>query len=170
MNDEDIIAGILEREGSTYTDHPQDRGGPTKYGITQATLTSYRGTNVTPEDVKALTEYEARAIYRKRYLSGPGFDRLEPLALRTVMVDFGVNSGPATATRALQKALGVAVDGVCGPDTIQAAAQQDGKRLAVLVCANRIRFLGRLITGDPAQAVFAAGWLNRVADLIQEIA
>ena len=37
MTDDDIIDGIIRREGSTYTNDPADPGGPTKYGITLAT-------------------------------------------------------------------------------------------------------------------------------------
>ena len=30
---EEMIDDILKREGSAYTDHPKDRGGPTRYGV-----------------------------------------------------------------------------------------------------------------------------------------
>ena len=40
----DCLEKILEREGwPKYTDHPDDRGGPTKGGITLGTLRSWRG-------------------------------------------------------------------------------------------------------------------------------
>nr|WP_222532573.1 glycosyl hydrolase 108 family protein [Azospirillum sp. 412522] len=40
---EAIIDTILRREGwPRYTDRPSDRGGPTKGGITLATLTNWR--------------------------------------------------------------------------------------------------------------------------------
>ncbi len=32
MGIEDIISGVIGREGSDYTHHPSDRGGPTKFG------------------------------------------------------------------------------------------------------------------------------------------
>ena len=166
---EEMIDDILKREGSAYTDHPKDRGGPTRYGVTQATLAEYRGRAVTPLEVAALNEAEARAIYRKRYIADPGFAQIVSDDLRTVLVDFGVNSGPSAAIRALQRCLGVAVDGVLGPKTAEAANARIGKSLAVAVCAARIRFLGRLITDDPAQATFAAGWMNRVAALLEAL-
>ena len=49
MTDSEIISAILVREGGgRYTDVPADRGGPTKYGITQAALAEYRATRSRP--------------------------------------------------------------------------------------------------------------------------
>ena len=169
MSDDDILNEILAREGSAYTDHPSDRGGPTRWGITLATLTDHRDGTVTADDVKNLTEAEARTIYRKRYISAPGFDEIESMELRAALVDFGVNSGPAAAVRALQRVLGLKVDGILGPMTREAANSSNGRSLAVRVHCNRMRFLGRLITDFPSQAVFAAGWLNRVASQIESL-
>ena len=36
-----IIDGLIVAEGG-YVDHPADRGGPTKYGITRKTLAAWR--------------------------------------------------------------------------------------------------------------------------------
>ena len=71
---EAIIDTILRREGwPRYTNRPSDRGGPTKGGITLATLASWRKRPVTATDVAALDEAEVRAIYRARYIEEPGF-------------------------------------------------------------------------------------------------
>ena len=35
-----IIKEIIRREGG-YVNHPNDRGGPTKYGVTHKTLSRY---------------------------------------------------------------------------------------------------------------------------------
>lgn len=100
MTVEDVITGILDREGG-YVDHKDDRGGPTKFGITAATLGIWRhlGRQASRSEVQSVQEPEARAIYYKRYVMDPGFDHLgfEPLVAQ--MVDFGVNSGPARAVR-----------------------------------------------------------------------
>jgi lysozyme family protein len=44
---------VLRREGG-FVDHPADRGGPTKYGITQRTLGHYLGRAVDRAEVEAL--------------------------------------------------------------------------------------------------------------------
>lgn len=169
MNDRAIIDAILVREAG-FVDHPDDKGGATNFGITQATLAAHRGRGVTVEDVRGLTEQEARAIYLHRYITAPGFGLVTDDTLRATLVDYGVHSGPAAAVKALQRALGVKVDGVLGPVTLVAANQRDGRRLALSVLAGRLRHIGRIITDSPSQAVFAAGWMNRVADQVEDIA
>lgn len=125
-----VLDGIIKSEGG-YVDHPSDRGGATKYGITLATLASWRGKTVTKQDVKNLTEAEAREIYYHRYVVAPKFDQIFKLDAKVgyELIDAGVLSGPAVPSRWLQRALNVlnrratlypdiAVDGVLGPKTI----------------------------------------------------
>jgi hypothetical protein len=56
-------------------------------------------------EVKALTETEARAIYRQQYITGPGFEVITHLALLHLLVDAGVHSGPKRAVQWLQSVL-----------------------------------------------------------------
>jgi len=35
------------------------------------------------------------------------------------------------------------------------------------VLGQRLRHLGRLITHDPKQSAFAAGWMNRMAEFVE---
>lgn len=175
MTDDDIITEVLAREGGAkFTNNPADRGGPTKFGITLAALASWRGlplANVTAADVETMGEDEARLIYRARYIKGPGFDAIESPELRSVVVDCGVNHGPKNAIRMLQRALGaVEDDGWLGDLTLHVANESNGRVTALRVCAERARFFGRLISADHSQAIFAAGWMNRVADQIKALA
>ena len=168
MTDKEIIDDILVREGSAYTNVPGDRGGPTKFGITQATLAAWRKTAVLPTDVQLLTEDEARAIYQHRYIIDPGFSHIADDALRVAVIDAGVNSGPGTATFWLQKALGVSGDGVLGVKTLGALDHSDPYRVLVRFVAQRVKYLGRLVTDSPAQAKRAAGWLSRAVSFIEK--
>jgi len=161
-----MLGQILRREGG-YVDHPADRGGPTNFGITQATLAAWRGGTVTAADVSTLTENEARSIYTKRYWHDPGFDRVPGEDLQALLFDAAVNHGPKQAVRLLQAAVGVEQDGVIGPDTLAAVPRMDQRRVAIRVIAARIRLFGRIISNDHSQAVFAAGWANRIAELIE---
>ena len=168
-----ILDDVIRREGRRFTSDPADRGGPTKFGITQATLSAWRGSQVTADDVRRLAEAEARDIYQRRYVEGPGFDTL-PDPLRAQVVDDGVLSGPRTAVRDLQRAstLGgerIAVDGRLGPQT-RAAVERCGARVTharlIQVRAERI---ARLVQRDPAQARFLRGWLRRVTAFVEDL-
>lgn len=176
-----LIDGILKREGwPKYTDHPADRGGPTKGGITLRTLTAWRGRPCTAADVAALTEEEVRAIYRRQYVEQPGFDRITDPALRELVVDAGVLHGQPTAALWLQRAVNaaagralVAVDGKAGPQTMAAVARLPAAILGLLMVAERVRGTGRIVSDDARcrgrtedQALNAAGWANRTADLL----
>ena len=168
MTDEAIIDGILKREGG-FVNHPADRGGPTKFGITQATLASYWGHPATMSDVQALDEATARQIYRSRFITGPGFHTIHDDALRSLVVDMSVNHGPGKATRMLQEVLGVEVDGTFGPQTAAALVAADPFKIRVKLTADRVRFYGHLISLDPSQAIFAAGWCNRAAEFVEAL-
>ena len=130
MTTGEILDEVLRREGG-YVDHPHDRGGPTHYGITRATLAGWRKAAVTAEDVQRLTEAEARAIYQRQYVEAPGFDQIVDPRLRALLVDYGVHSGPRRAIMDLQRAAGVTVDGTIGPQTL-AAVDLAGFDLPVL--------------------------------------
>ena len=160
------IDTILKHEGSAFTNHPRDRGGPTKYGITQKTLAAWRSRAVSVRDVRTLTEQEARDIYENLYISRPGFDRIHDARVQGLVIDCGVHVGTATATRWLQKAAGVKVDGCVGPVTLRAVNSGKPEALYKKVLAARLRHYGRIITDNPSQSAFAAGWLNRAATFV----
>jgi lysozyme family protein len=154
-----IIDGILEAEGGFVND-PRDRGNATNFGITLATLSVARGRAATVEDVKDLTADEARTIYRDRYILRPGFGNL-PEPLRTEVVDHGVLSGTATATRDLQLAVGVVVDGVLGPVTRAAVEAADIQALTLRLIRERTLRLAQIVIANPSQIAFLRGWLRR---------
>lgn len=168
MTDKDIIDGILQHEGSAYTNVPGDRGGPTRYGITLKTLAAWRKVPVLPTDVQLLTEEQARAIYADLYIKRPRYDLIKDDLLRALVVDCGVNSGVRAATRWLQQALGVVTDGSIGPTTLATLDAIPPAAVYLRLCAIRVRFYGTIISHDPSQAAFAAGWANRVAQFIEQ--
>lgn len=171
MTDEVVIERIIAREGG-FVDHPSDRGGPTKWGITRDTLERWRGHVVTTEDVAQLTKDEAKQILRFRYIVQPGFDHLDDDRLRAIVVDAAVHSGPRQATILLQRALDVDDDGVLGPVTLAAANGLDDDALrGVLVrtLTERLRFLVELVVKSPDQLAFLKGWTERVVLQIEAV-
>jgi lysozyme family protein len=102
VNFEPYIDAILAAERG-YVDHPDDRGGPTNYGITQAVARA----NGYDGDMRDLPESLAREIYRRRYIVEPGFDRVATISpeIAGELIDTGVNMGPARATEFFQRLL-----------------------------------------------------------------
>lgn len=176
MDIDTLINAVIEREGD-YGNHPADRGGPTRFGITEsvARAQGYAG------DIRALPRAEATAIYRRLYWLRPGYDRLatQMPAIAAELFDCGVNMGPATATGFLQRALnaiggdtspGLAIDGALGPATFAAIdafrTRRGAAGEAVLLKAVRALRAERYIAlteSRPADRAFAYGWIaNRI--------
>lgn len=164
---DNLITHVIEREGG-YVNHAADRGGPTNWGITQGTLTAWRGHPVSAADVQALTQDEARKIYRANYFRGLE-DVTDPKVLE-FLFDYAVNSGTSRAVTALQKVLGVTADGAWGPKSKAALAAVDQAKLYWPLVCERLDFYLRIIGRDPSQAVFAAGWANRIVPFWKQAA
>src|SRR5690606_34200226 len=123
---ESIIDDIIRREGTAYTEHPSDRGGPTKYGITQRAWDDYWTRQYVEDDrriplpagVRDITAQHARAFYRHEHVIP--FMWISHRGLRDLVIDSSVNHGQHLTVRWLQSAAGVTVDGIVGPITTQA--------------------------------------------------
>jgi lysozyme family protein len=159
---EHAVSIVLRHEGG-FVQHPSDPGGATKFGIARKTLSLARGRPASVEDVRALTEAEAIAIYRKLYWAAMRADELPP-GLDLAVLDLAVHSGPKRAAAMLQTILGVAADGIVGPATLAAARQADILLAIRRLTLARLRFLRRLATWP----VFGRGWRRRVLAVERE--
>jgi lysozyme family protein len=164
-----LINEIINREGRKFTNRPADKGGPTKFGITQKTLAWYRKSPVSAKEVEELSEDEARAIYQELFIDKSPFNNLRP-ALRDMLIDWSVTSGTDDPTVAVQNLLNehgqqIKVDGVFGPKTNAAFVSflaNWGETYAYnkLIDA-RVMFYAGLVVKDPSQLVFLKGWIIR---------
>ncbi|MGI9501033.1 MAG: glycoside hydrolase family 108 protein [Geminicoccaceae bacterium] len=166
-----MISDIIRREGG-FVDHPADRGGPTRYGITHKTLARYLGRDVAREDVRRLSRELAAEIYRRAYYLEPRIDAL-PSSVRAILFDSAVNHGPRRAVRFLQAVLNAAgfgplgIDGLAGPKTRRQAKRAEktmGPWLLAALAEERRMFYRLIVERDPSQHVFLKGWMNRVAE------
>lgn len=171
------LDAILKREAwPAYSNRTADKGGPTKGGITLDTLIAWRGRPQTIADLQALTESEARLIYRLRYIKPWEF--VTDDALFAVLVDYAVTSWHDDPTKALQEYLKVSVDGILGPITKAGTLTADPRVLRDYVLTHRIRKFVDLALNDPPMRMFIAqhpeaqvrnlrGWINRVTDMMR---
>lgn len=177
----DIIDEILAREGTTYTDRPDDKGGPTCCGITLETLRAYRApADTSIDDLRKLDPATARAVYQHVYIDVPGFGHITDPSLQALVVDAGVQHGQEEAAKMLQRAAGVTADGRLGAVSLSVVNSHDPVPLRMLVCGARIRLYGALVSHDPElalakshgyelQADNALGWANRIAQFVEVI-
>lgn len=171
-----LIDGVIAREGG-YSDHPADRGGATRWGITQvvARAQGYTG------DMRLLPRAQAVAIYRQLYWEEPRLDAVARIAPRLAaeLFDTGVNMGPAVAAGFLQRALNalnrggrdyadLRIDRTIGPATLGAlrafARARGAEGEAVLIRAVEAlqgeRYIA-LSESRPANEAFVYGWIAR---------
>jgi lysozyme family protein len=148
---------LLGHEGG-YSDHRDDPGGKTRYGITEAVAreVGYRG------NMRELPLDLAQRIYKDRYWDAVQAENL-PADIRYAVFDAAVNSGVAQAAKWLQRACGVKDDGVVGPLTIRAANALHPEGLKRKMLAQRLRFMATL----PNWPAFGRGWANRISDLLE---
>lgn len=157
-----VIDDVLVREGGAkVTNDSQDAGGRTQFGISE------RSNPEAWADGK-VTEREAREIYLKKYVVGPGFHRIPPSHkhTQTQLIDFFVLSG-YEATIKLQEILKVKADGIFGSKTLAAMLGTDDRTLNNLLMAARVRMIGRIVKKTPSQLKWINGWLERATSFLK---
>ena len=152
------LAETLRHEGG-WSDHPKDPGGATMKGVTLDTYRRWRP-GATKAQLRAITDAEVAAIYRKGYWDAVNADDL-PAGLDLVAFDGAVNSGPSRGAKWLQAGVGAKQDGKIGPATIAAARAYDTRTAVNRACDARLAFLKTLGTWP----TFGKGWSRRVASV-----
>ncbi|ANZ50079.1 putative peptidoglycan domain protein [Erwinia phage vB_EamM_Parshik] len=174
---EGIIAAKVNIEAG-YVNNPNDLGGPTNFGITQATAreNGYTG------DMRNLTRQMALDIYKKGWWDRMRLDRIlawNPL-LADRMFDFGINAGRANCIKSLQRILNVlnrqgklyadiSADGGIGPATMTAlegflkARGTDGfNRLMFALTSHQVSYYTEISEKRVQNEEFTYGWYDRV--------
>lgn len=178
MTIENLIDNVIAIEGD-YSNHPADRGGPTRWGVTEAVARAhgYEG------DMRHFPRSEAARIYKRKYWQRPGFDKINRQApkLAEEMFDTGINMGPGIAIGFLQRSLNVlnrngrdysdiAVDRQIGSLTLRALEAYLNKRganceavmLKAIESLQGARYI-KLAEKRRANEAFLFGWLaNRI--------
>lgn len=189
MNYELIIDEVIRKErgsGDGYVDHPNDRGGPTKDGITEvvARANGWQGS------MRELPDALVRKIYRNRYIVEPKFDLVAVIDENVgfELIDTGVNMGPVRAAGFFQEWLNgfnmqgsryhdVMVDGRVGEVTLDAFRKYrrwrgaEGALVMVyaLNCSQGAKYL-EFTQNQETQEDFLYGWVRaRVMEQLQGI-
>jgi lysozyme family protein len=159
---------VLRWEGG-FVDRPDDPGGRTNRGITQAVYNDWRVKKGLPAaDVASISDADVNAIYEANYWLPPRCEALgNPLAL--VQFDTAVNMGVRRAVRLLQTAIDCPVDGAFGSGTLKAFESCNRTATVTRYCDEREAYYRRLAVSKPDLAVFLKGWLNRLNALRRQV-
>lgn len=169
---------VMKSEGG-WANHPKDKGGKTRYGITEGTLAAaYSKGIVSYATLGKLTPEDAKKIYYDMFYSRYGWDKVQWF-INYLGFDATVNHGIGGAARIFQSAMNtyapsvkpkLVEDGKWGPKTearllelwSEEASEKDLKKFASIYLLRRKKFYDGIISNNPSQRVFLKGWYNRL--------
>ncbi|WP_265556602.1 glycoside hydrolase family 108 protein [Serratia grimesii] len=160
------ITFVLGKEGG-YVNDPTDKGGETKYGISDRRdgiadgMTDVDGDNKPDTRIKDLTLEQASQIYFRDYWY-PSYCKDWPDGISLLVFDSAVQHGAKKAISLLQDAVGVTADGIVGPKTTVAVISADPEWLLTRYLLRRARYYADIIKANPSQAKYLNGWFNRL--------
>jgi len=163
---------VLRWEGG-YSNHPNDPGGETNFGITHKVYDKWRRAQGLPKrSVKLIDKSEVSEIYETLYWERsrcPDFKAYNVLAI--VHFDTAVNMGRVRAAKTLQEAVGANADGQIGPKTLAAvdlACRPAALPVMAGYCDIRERVYRWIAANRDGADVFLKGWMNRLNALRAE--
>ena len=167
-----------------YVDHPNDRGGATKYGISYSFVKDTGNVEffdmngdlkIDKRDIQLLTFEKAVEAYKKYFWDVFELDDIEENEKAFLVFDAAVNHGIKGAAKLVQRALNVCgcslkVDGIYGPKTKKALQDCAVEDFIAAFQSKRTSLYQAIVANNPSQKVFLNGWLNRVKWTYQDIA
>jgi lysozyme family protein len=155
--DSAIVKTLAREGGAKITEDPKDKGGLTKYGISQR---SYPLVNI-----RALTEEQARRIYKTDFWDKVRGDDVQSQPVAEALFDTAVNMGAVTAIRLAQYSVGIQpADGVLGPQSLAGLnAVPEHEFLANLTLGKIARYVN-ICLKDGSQQRFLLGWVRRALE------
>lgn len=169
MTARDAVARSIARFEGGESNHPDDRGGWTRFGLTYREFARLRP-GKGEADFRALTRDDVIDIITEEWALKPGYWRIVDQWVMWAVIDFAIHSGPLAATRALQRAADVEPDGLFGRQTEWAVNGTNPERLFRRLMAERIDYLVMLVVRDASQRSFLRGWMTRATALLREAA
>lgn len=163
---------ILKWEGG-YVNDPADRGGATNKGVTIATWKQVGydkdgDGDIDVADLKLLTDKEVcEKVLKPHYWDRWKADQIKSQSVANILVDWVWGSG-VYGIKIPQRILGVKVDGIVGPQTLNAVNARNPKELFNLIKAERVEYINRICETRPLNKKFKRGWLNRLNSIKYE--
>ena len=149
-----IVKTLAREGGAKFTDDADDKGGATKYGISQSAYPQL--------DIRNLTEHQARDIYKRDYWDRLCGDEIDSQVIAEILFDTCVNMGVRTGSRLVQIALGIEpVDGIIGPESLRVINSADEHTLVANFTLAKVARYAHICNQDRTQTKYLLGWINR---------
>lgn len=151
---EQAFAYLLKDEGG-FSNEKNDKGGATRWGITRSTLSKWRNQPVSIDEMKNLSQAEAKDIYRAWYWHASGCDKIDHNGIATAMFDVAVVRGVSVPVDyALKICKGVSIN------------QMDPKVFIAEFHTLVVQGFTAIAARNQSQQRFLQGWINRADRLI----
>nr|WP_113865498.1 N-acetylmuramidase [Brenneria salicis]NMN90548.1 putative secretion activating protein [Brenneria salicis ATCC 15712 = DSM 30166]RBP64878.1 putative peptidoglycan binding protein [Brenneria salicis ATCC 15712 = DSM 30166]RLM31594.1 peptidoglycan-binding protein [Brenneria salicis ATCC 15712 = DSM 30166] len=160
------VTFVLGKEGG-YVNDPTDKGGETKFGVSDLRdgvadgMTDIDGDKKPDVRIKDLTLEQASQIYYRDYWY-PAYCNDWPDGISLIVFDSAVQHGVKKALQLLQDAAGVTADGIVGPKTTAAVISADPEWLLTRYLLRRARYYADIIKSNTSQGKYLNGWFNRL--------
>ena len=164
---DEAYPSIIKWETMQFTNKPNDKGGPTKGGITLKRLMEWRGRDCNAVDVELLTEEEIHDIYKHDW-NAIRLSEINSQRLAEALYHCQTMSGSGEAIVLLQRAINSIVPGRVGEDrilgsgTIAVCNLLNEEDLIKAYHDKRIWLIDQIVTNNPSQKEFENGWINRI--------
>lgn len=175
---------VFKWEGG-LSDHPADRGGVTKFGVSLAFFKDCGfdvdgDGDIDADDIRKLTLDQAKTVFDNEFWKKSRCDEFGPYSA-FALFHSGVNCGAKQARRFLQRGINrvnmyvlgdpdpaLVSDGTFGSLTMSAYAKMakgNLDRTVALCMTNELKqFYQSIVRRRPNQKVFINGWMNRAND------
>ena len=141
-----------------HDDHGNWTSGVVGEGILKGTKFGISAMSYPRIDIKNLTVESAKYIYYSEWWEPLRINNLS-FAIQYQMFDAAINHGRVSATKMLQRAVGVNDDGIIGSLTLAAKDKMELDDLLMLFIAERIEFFTQIKKFN----LYGKGWMNRMA-------
>jgi len=171
-----IISEVVLPNEGIYSYDPNDPGGETVYGISRKHFPKWEGWSLVDKlknqgNLKYNLSHNEKILelvysfYKKEFWDKLKLDNIDNYEKQKVIMDTAVNAGVSRAIKFTQSALGVVVDGILGPISLENLKNIDEELFVNKFKIKRIEFYTNLVSKNKKLKIYFYGWIRRTINL-----
>jgi lysozyme family protein len=158
-----------------YGNDPQDPGGETYKGVARKMNPTWGGWTVIdlmkaksafPRNLDSNTDLQnqIQEFYMVNYWSKVNGDAILDQEIAESIFDFAVNAGTSTSAKLAQIVVGVAPDGVMGPDTLSKLNSYTSREFLAIFAVHKIARYVHICENRVESKKYFYGWVKRTLE------